>query len=136
MNVKVQYATKEHIKYAQAICDLIENAAKARGTGIAKRKPEYIQSKIEKEQAVIALADGDLAGFCYIEIWQDKKYLANSGLIVNPEYRNLGLAKLIKEKIFKLSHKKYPESKIFGITTSLAVMKINYDLGYRPVTFL
>ena len=31
--------------------------------------------------------------------------------------------------------KKYPQTKIFGITTGLPVMKINYSLGYEPVTF-
>ena len=61
--------------------------------------------------------------------------MANSGLIVVPEYRGYGLAKAIKNKAFELSRKKYPNSKIFGLTTGLAVMKINHELGYRPVTF-
>lgn len=135
MNVDVQYATKEHIKYAQDICDLIASAAQARGTGIAKREPEYIKGKIENEQAVIATYAGELAGFCYIETWEAKKYVANSGLIVSPNFRNMGLAKKIKEKSLQLSQEKYPGTKLFGITTSLAVLKINYELGYRPVTF-
>lgn len=135
MNVDVKYATKEHSKYAQEICELIESAAKARGTGIAKREPEYIRSKIESEQAVIATYAGELAGFCYIEVWQNKEYVANSGLVVNPKFRNLGLAKKIKQKILELSREKFPDTRLFGITTSLAVLKINYELGYRPVTF-
>lgn len=135
MNVKVHYATAEHTKYAEAICELIELAAKARGTGIAKREPEYIRTKINNENAVVALDGEKLAGFCYIEVWQNKEYLANSGLVVHPDYRNMGLAKKIKQKIFELSKEKYPDVKIFGITTSLAVMKINYELGYQPVTF-
>lgn len=135
MNVKVHYATAAHIKYAEAICELIQTAAKARGTGIAKREPEYVRTKLNNENAVIALDGDKLAGFCYIEVWQNKEYLANSGLVVHPDYRNIGLAKQIKKKIFKLSQEKFPGVKIFGITTSLAVMKINYELGYKPVTF-
>jgi hypothetical protein len=61
--------------------------------------------------------------------------VANSGLIVNPHFRKSGLAKAIKERIFKLSRSKYPHAKIFGLTTGLAVMKINSDLGYEPVTY-
>ncbi|MEZ4849041.1 MAG: GNAT family N-acetyltransferase [Bacteroidia bacterium] len=135
MEVKIYIATKAHLKYAQSICDLIESAAKARGTGIAKREPQYIEKKINEGKAVIALAGETLAGFCYIESWGHDKFVANSGLIVNPDFRQLGLAGKIKKKIFRLSRKKFPDAKIFGITTSLAVMKINSKLGYKPVTF-
>ena len=113
----------------------MEASAKARGTGIARRSPEYIAEKMEQGKAVIALGDnGDWIGFCYIETWQGE-YVANSGLIVAPQYRKAGLAKSIKKKIFALSRQKYPEAKIFGLTTGLAVMKINSDLGYEPVTY-
>ncbi len=135
MEFNIRAANAEHAVYAQEICDLIERSAKARGTGIAKRSPEYIQTKIDGGDAVIALHGTRLAGFCYIESWEHGKYVANSGLIVAPEFRKRGLAKAIKEQIFELSREKYPAAKIFGITTSLAVMKINSDLGYRPVTF-
>src|SRR6478735_11729782 len=114
----------------------MESSAKARGTGIAKRSPEYIEKKIEEGKAVIAVTkDGKWVGFCYIEEWSHGKFVANSGLIVVPEYRKSGVAKSIKQRIFKLSRQKYPESKIFGLTTGLAVMKINSDLGYEPVTY-
>jgi len=135
MSFKLYYCTPDHHKYAVAICELIETAAKQRGTGIAKREPEYIKTKMTNGNAVIALDGDKLAGFCYIEIWEEKKYVANSGLIVHWDYRGQGLAKKIKAKAFELSRKKYPNSKLFGITTSLPVMKINSDLGYRPVTF-
>jgi GNAT superfamily N-acetyltransferase len=135
MSIKLYYCTPDHHKYAEAICELIETAAKQRGTGIAKREPEYIKTKMTNGNAVIALDGDQLAGFCYIEIWEEKKYVANSGLIVHWDYRGQGLAKKIKAKAFELSRKKYPNSKLFGITTSLPVMKINSDLGYRPVTF-
>lgn len=135
MSVQIQIAKTHHASYAEDICALIEDAAHKRGTGIAKRDPAYIKMKIENGNAVIALDGDQLAGFCYVEIWEEKKYVANSGLIVHPGYRGQGLAKKIKAKAFELSRKKYPESKLFGITTSLPVMKINSDLGYKPVTF-
>ena len=128
-------AQKNHIKYAQIICDTIAESAKQRGTGIAKRTPEYIIGKIEKGNAVIALEGDAFAGFCYIETWGHGKYVAHSGLIVDPNFRGLGLARTIKQKIFEHSREKFPEAKVFGITTGLAVMKINYELGYKPVTF-
>jgi GNAT superfamily N-acetyltransferase len=133
MNILV--ANTSHFKYAQIICDTIAESAKVRGTGIAKRTPEYIRKKLENGNAVIALDGDSFAGFCYIEVWGHEKYVANSGLIVHPDYRSQGLAKKIKATIFELSQKKFPDAKIFGITTGLPVMKINYELGYKPVTF-
>ena len=129
-------ATEIHSKFAEIICDEMAESAKARGTGIAKRTPEYVASKILEGKAVIALhQDGRWAGFCYIETWSHGQFVANSGLIVSPQFRNCGLAKHIKNVIFELSRKKYPDAKIFGLTTGLAVMKINSDLGYEPVTY-
>ncbi|MBO6573526.1 MAG: GNAT family N-acetyltransferase [Balneola sp.] len=135
MSVSIYFGSSKHAVYAEEICALIEKAAQQRGTGIAKRDPNYIKTKFENQNAVIALDGDKLVGFCYIEIWESKKYVANSGLIVHPDYRGLGLAKKIKGKAFELSKKKYPTAKLFGITTSLPVMKINSDLGYKPVTF-
>ncbi|MDF4203707.1 GNAT family N-acetyltransferase [Maribacter sp. SA7] len=128
-------ANESHFKYAHDICDTIADSAKVRGTGIAKRTPEYIQKKLANGNAVLALDGDKFAGFCYIEVWGHEKFVANSGLIVHPDYRGQGLAKRIKAKIFDLSREKFPDAKIFGITTGLAVMKINNDLGYKPVTF-
>ncbi len=129
-------ATKEHTVYSQQVVELIAESAKKRGTGIAKRTSEYINQKIEEGKAVIAISSqGELAGFCYIESWGHDKYVANSGLIVSEKFRNNGLAERIKSRAFKLSRQKFPKAKLFGLTTSLAVMKINSRLGYRPVTF-
>ena len=133
--MKLVVANESHFKYAQDICDTIEESAKVRGTGIAKRTPEYIQKKLQNGNAVIALEGEIFAGFCYIEIWGHEKFVANSGLIVHPDFRGQGLAKKIKQRVFNLSRKKFPDAKIFGITTGLPVMKINYELGYKPVTF-
>jgi len=135
--IKVYSATAEHCVYAEKICQIIEQAAAVKGTGIAKRNPDYIKQKMLEGKAVIALtAENKFAGFCYIESWgSQKNYVANSGLIVAPEYRGLGLGKSIKQSVFELSRKKFPEAKLFGITTSLAVLKINSALGYKPVTF-
>ena len=128
-------ANESHFKYAHDICDTIAESAKVRGTGIAKRTPEYIRKRLQNGNAVIALDGDKFAGFCYIEVWGHEKFVANSGLIVHPDYRNQGLAKRIKKRIFELSRQKFPDAKIFGITTGLAVMKMNYELGYKPVTF-
>src|SRR5690606_21194011 len=130
-------ATEEHIKYAEQICAEMAESAKVRGTGIAQRKPEYVAQKMVEGKAVIALTKeaGLWAGFCYIETFSHGEYVANSGLIVNPEYRKSGLAKAIKKRIFSLSREKYPKAKIFGLTTGFAVMKINSELGYEPVPY-
>ncbi|WP_319270473.1 GNAT family N-acetyltransferase [uncultured Draconibacterium sp.] len=135
-NIKVLIADENHLKFIDDINDAIDSASKQRGTGIARRTYEYLADKMKQGKAIIALEDGKVfAGFCYIETWQEKGFVANSGLIVGEEYRGIGLAKAIKKKAFELSRKKYPNSKIFGLTTGLAVMKINHELGYRPVTF-
>lgn len=133
--MKVVIANKTHIKYAEAICETIEVSAAIRGTGIAKRTPEYIATKMENGNAVIAIDDGKFAGFCYIEKWGHGKFVANSGLIVHPDFRGKGLAKKIKHKVFEHSKNKFPNAKIFSITTGPAVMKMNSDLGYKPVPF-
>jgi N-acetylglutamate synthase-like GNAT family acetyltransferase len=132
----VRVAIPGDIIYASTITDEMASSAQARGTGIAKRSPEYISQKITEGKAVIAVTeDNKWVGFCYIEAWGHEKFVANSGLIVAPEFRKTGIAKSIKQRIFALSREKYPESKIFGLTTGLAVMKINSDLGYEPVTY-
>jgi len=133
--MKVVIANISHIKYAEIICETIKESAKVRGTGIAERTTEYISKKISTGDAVIAIEDDQFAGFCYIETWDNKSFVVNSGLIVHPDFRNQGLAKKIKKEILDYSQEKYPEAKIFGITTGLAVLKINYELGYQPVTF-
>lgn len=135
MNVQVHIAGAAHASYAAEICSLLEVSAQQRGTGIARRSPDYIRRKIQTGNAVIALAGGKLVGFCYIEIWSHGKYVANSGLVVAHEFRQNGLAKNIKRQAFDLARDKYPAARVFGITTSLAVMKINSELGYKPVTF-
>jgi N-acetylglutamate synthase-like GNAT family acetyltransferase len=135
MNVKIQVANSSHEKYAQQICDLMYESAQARGTGIAKRSPEYVAEKINAGKAVIALDGDQLVGFSYIESWGHDKFVANSGLIVHPDYRNRGIAKRIKKRIFNLSRELYPHAKIFSITTGLAVMKMNTELGFKPVPF-
>lgn len=135
MNFDIVIASEAHLGYAEAICELIEASAKARGTGIAKREPEYIRKKMKDGNAVIALQGETLAGFCYIETWDHSKYVANSGLVVNPDFRRMGLATAIKRVAFNHARDTYPQAKVFGITTSLPVMKINSELGYQPVTF-
>lgn len=132
----VLVATEEHTIFAADICTEMAESAKARGTGIAKRTAEYVATKIREGKGVIAFyKDGRWAGFSYIESWGHNSYVANSGLIINPEFRKIGLAKAIKTKTFFLSLAKFPGAKLFGLTTGLPVMKINSGLGYRPVVF-
>ncbi|MCU0338665.1 MAG: GNAT family N-acetyltransferase [Spirosomaceae bacterium] len=132
----VQTADETHFHLADAICKEMEESAKQRGTGIAKRSPVYVREKMAEGKAIVATTLlGEWVGFCYIETWEHGKFVANSGLIVRPDHRKSGIAKAIKAKAFELSRSRYPDAKIIGITTSLAVMKINSDLGYEPVTF-
>jgi len=133
--IKIMVANESHLGYVDTILNTIEAAAKVRGTGIAKRSTEYIKEKIKEGKAIIALAGDEFAGFCYIESWGDKKYVVNSGLIVPEKFRGHGLAKKIKKFSFDLSREKYPDAKLFGLTSGAAVMKINTELGYVPVTF-
>lgn len=132
----LQVANPIHIQFSEQICSQMAESAKERGTGIAYRSPEYISEKMREGKAIIAThISGSWAGFCYIETWSHGKFVANSGLIVHPDYRKEGLAREIKRRIFELSRQLYPEAKIFGLTTGLAVMKINSELGYEPVTY-
>lgn len=132
----IRVANRADVHYSTTITDEMEASAKARGTGIAKRSPEYVAQKMEEGKAVIAhTPDGTWVGFCYIEAWGHEQFVANSGLIVTPAFRKSGVAKQIKKRVFELSREKYPTAKIFGLTTGLAVMKINSELGYEPVTY-
>jgi hypothetical protein len=132
----VRVAHSGDASFANAITDEMESSAKARGTGIAKRSPAYVAAKINEGKSVIAYTEeGSWVGFCYIEAWQHGQFVANSGLIVAPAFRKTGIAKKIKQTIFQLSREQFPNAKIFGLTTGLAVMKINSELGYEPVTY-
>ena len=133
--MEIIIANKSHAIYAKIICKTIADSANVRATGIAKRTTEYIIQRMNNQNAVIALDEGNFVGFCYIEKWGHGRFVANSGLIVHPDYRGRGIAKLIKEKVFIHSRLKFPEAKVFSITTGLPVMKMNSDLGYKPVTF-
>ena len=134
--IRVVRANSEHEKYAQAISDLISQATKNKNSGLAQRTPDYIISKIKEGKGVIAFAENDeVAGFCYVETWQHGQFVANSGLIVNPKFRGMGLATKIKQEAFNLSRDMFPNAKIFGLTTSEAVMRINTKLGYVPVSY-
>ena len=131
----LRVANAADAQYVETLCQWYEQSAKQRGVGIAKRDPNYLIKKMERGDSIIAFMDDQLAGFCYIETFEDNKFVVNSGLIVNTELRKEGLGRAIKHRVFELSRTKYPQAKIFGITTSGPVMKINSELGYRPVTF-
>ena len=133
--IDVVVADESHEKYVDTILETISEAAKVRGTGIAKRTHEYVANKMREAKAVIALDGDKFAGFSYIETWQDKKYVTTSGLIVHPDYRGRGLAKRIKDMTFTLARIRWPHAKIFSLTSGAAVMAMNTQLGYKPVTF-
>lgn len=135
--IEVMVAGPEHEVYVDTILDTIAEAAKIRGTGIARRSHEYVAQKMQEAKAVIAIrkSDNRFAGFSYIETWGNKKYVTTSGLIVHPDFRGLGLAKRIKDLTFTLARTRWPHAKIFSLTSGAAVMQMNTQLGYKPVTF-
>lgn len=134
--LRVMVADASHEKYVDTILQTITESAKKRGSGIASRTHEYLAQKMRERKAIIALTEDDkFAGFCYIESWENKQYVANSGLIVVPEYRGHHLATRIKKVAFTLSRLRWPHAKLFGLTSQIAVMRINTALGYVPVTF-
>ncbi|MCG8475204.1 MAG: GNAT family N-acetyltransferase [Cytophagales bacterium] len=135
MSIQILVANESHHGHAQAICTMIAAAAQIRGTGIAQRQEEYICRKMTQQNAILALHNDRAVGFCYIETWSCQSYVANSGLIVHPDFRRKGLARAIKNAVFELSKQKFPNATLFGITTNASVMKINTELGYQPVTF-
>lgn len=136
LDFTIEVANANHIFWVKEICDITLSSALARGTGISGRSPESLESKMKNGEAIIAFAaDGTWAGFSFISSWENGKYVSNSGLIVAPQFRHTGLAKRIKRKIFELSRQKYPEASIFSLTTGLAVMKMNHELGFEPVTY-
>ena len=133
--IQVVVAGPEHEVYVDTILQTIADAAKVRGTGIAKRTHEYLATKMKEAKAVIALSSDRFAGFSYIETWGNKQYVTTSGLIVHPDFRGLGVAKKIKDMTFSLARTRWPHAKIFSLTSGAAVMKMNTELGYQPVTF-
>nr|WP_316932850.1 GNAT family N-acetyltransferase [Flavobacterium aquidurense] len=129
-------ANINHISWLKEICEVTLSSATARGTGISARPVELLEEKMKNGDAIIAFSsDGRWAGFSFISSWNNGKYVSNSGLIVAPQFRHTGLAKNIKRKIFELSRQKYPDASIFSLTTGLAVMKMNHELGFEPVTY-
>ena len=134
-DIEVMVADESHEPYVDTILATIEAAAKVRGTGIAKRSQEYVAQKMREGKVIIALAGEEFAGFSYIESWGNKQYVATSGLIVVDKFRNHGLARRIKHAAFQLARLRWPKAKLFSLTSGSAVMKMNTELGYFPVTF-
>jgi argininosuccinate synthase len=135
MNLKVRVTNYKDIIYAFTISKNIEESAILREIGIAKRDTKYIASKILEGNAVFAIFNGIIIGFSYIETFQEE-FIAHSGMIVFPTFRKKGISKCIKSSIFKLSSYKFPIANIFSITTSPPIIKINFDLNFKIVSFL
>jgi GNAT superfamily N-acetyltransferase len=133
--IKVMVADRIHEQYIDTILETMSEAAKVRGTGIVRRSHDYIATKMREAKAVIALHGDRFAGFSYIETWGNKEYVTTSGLIVHPDFRGQGVAKRIKDMTFTLARIRWPKAKIFSLTSGAAVMRMNTQLGYKPVTF-
>ena len=131
----IKVADADDEKYVDTILDTIREAARKRGTGIAERTHKYVATKMKEGKAVLALCGERFVGFSYIETWGNKQYVTTSGLIVHPDYRHLGVAKRIKDMTFTLARTRWPHAKIFSLTSGAAVMAMNTQLGYQPVTF-
>ena len=134
-DIDVIVADDSHEVYVDLILETIANAAKVRGTGIAKRSHAYVTQKMKEGKAIIALDGDEFVGFMYIESWGNKQYVATSGLIVVDKYRNQGIAKRIKHAAFQLARLRWPKAKFFSLTSGSAIMKMNTELGYVPVSF-
>ncbi len=69
MSVSIVVADSSHTVYAEKICELMYISAQERGTGIARRSPEYIAKKMSDGKDIIAIENGEAVGFSYIETW-------------------------------------------------------------------
>lgn len=135
---RVLEANGSHTIFAEDICAEMDRSAQKRGTGIRKRDPEDIKAVMREGRGIIALDEsGNWAGFSYMQGWgkNNKEFVSNSGMIVAPHARGVGLAKRIKRKVFSLSRTKFPDAKVFSITTGAGVMNMNDSLGFKPVTY-
>src|SRR5262249_18612440 len=112
----IRIANERDIQYTEIIIEQIAESVKE-NTGICKRSAELINQKIKEGNAVIAVSTNfEWAGFCYIQEWDNGKFVSSCGLIVSPHCRKTNVARKIKEKIFELAVQKYPSSKLFGLT--------------------
>ena len=134
-NFQIRYSQAEDILYSEEIHQMYKEEAARGDIGLAVRSVSYLNRVISEGKGVFAFYENELAGFCYIETWEHEQYLANSGLIVIPGLRGMGIAKKIKKEAFQLSRKLFPQAKLFGLTTHSAVMGINAELDYIPVTY-
>src|SRR3989337_749927 len=80
LEFQITIANESHTGFAQIICDEMAASAQARGTGIAKRSPEYIKDKMREGKAVIAFnKDG---------IWAGCKSCVNYDILMSKERKN------------------------------------------------
>lgn len=132
----VRSATAGDVQYVDEIIAETESSAIARGSGIAKRTVEMVAEKMNSGRAVLAVtSSGEWVGFSYFEIWENGSFISNSGLIVAPKFRGTGVARSIKQRIFRMSRRMFPDAKIFSITSGSAIMRLNTELGFIPVGF-
>ena len=133
--LNIRYSKPSDTVYSPKIHEIYKQEAARGDIGLAVRSVSYLNEVISEGKGIFAFYGDQLAGFCYIEAWEHERYLANSGLIVLSEFRGMGIAKKIKQEAFRLSRDLFPKAKLFGLTTNSAVMRINAELGYVPVTY-
>lgn len=135
-NIIVRTAVAGDVHHVDTIIEHINQAAANPESGICKRSATLLTNKIIAGDAVIAVTPDDRwAGFSYIAAWDEDRFVSSCALTVADEFRQSGLARSIKSAILELARTKYEHAVVFGLTTSLAVMKINAQLGYKPVTY-
>jgi len=131
----VRSAQATDIIHASLISKTIELTNQNADNGICKRSASFLQQKILEGDAVIAVTkQNKWVGFIYLQKWNDD-FVSCCALIVHARYRNEKIAWQLKQKAVDLAKRKYPNAKLFGLTTAAAVMKINSRLGYIPVTY-
>jgi hypothetical protein len=132
----IRLATEADAKHLPRIADLLDEGAISRGIGRGRRPDSLMLQKIRENRSIMAFnPEGDVVGFCYIDTWNNDSFVVHNALIVAPKYRDKNLGWLIKEFAFKITRSRWPDAKIFGLTTTQAVMHINSKLGYEPVVY-
>jgi hypothetical protein len=134
--IVVRLATEHDQRFVQNIITEIEIASQIKGTGICKREPAFISQKITEGNAVMAVTpSGAWAGFCYIQPHDNGQFVSSCALVISRNFRNRGIASQIKAQVLALAKNKYPAARIFGLTTSHVVERINAQLNYVEVSY-
>lgn len=132
----MRQAHKGDLKLGGDIAYWIADGQKSRKTGRLHRRSTDIEPKLEKGQAILGFsAEGELAGYVGFDLWDHDTVITSSGLIVLPSFRGMGLGRALKEYILEFLGCRYPNARLFTITTNLGVLKMNREMGYQTDRF-